>query len=53
MNRTAFAVRLTDAELADEITMYEVEQVAHRHDADWSGYIMLHTLLAEQETRRA
>jgi hypothetical protein len=33
--------------------MYEVEQVEHRNDADWSGYNMLHTLLAEQEIRRA
>lgn len=53
MNRTAFAARLTDSELAAEITMYEVEQVEHRNDADWSGYNMLHALLAEQETRRA
>jgi hypothetical protein len=53
MNRTAFAASLTDAELTDEITMYEVEQVEHRNDADWSGYNMLHALLAEQEIRRA
>jgi hypothetical protein len=52
MNRTAYALALTDDELTQELDMYHAEMMEHISDLSaWRGYEMYLLLVGESQDR--